>query len=299
MIKTYLVLTLAVCSVSFAGVLVRLAETHPFVVVFYRTLFALIILLPFSLPNIIQNYRQKHLSSALLGRIVIMGIVFALHLFFWIFGLGLTNVANATIAFSSNPLFTAVGAYIFLQEKVNRYVILAIILGILGVTVLGSGDFSLSRKYFLGDMLALIGGIMFAAYFIIGKPLRKEAHLDNMALMSMVYAVTCLFTTLLILIGGYSLWPISIKSLSALLACTIFPTILGHVLLIYVLRVLPAGVVSAATFAEPIIGGAAAYFIFNEGFSARVWIGYVVIVAGLSSLIYAERVKIKARKNNW
>ncbi|MBF0312595.1 MAG: DMT family transporter [Oligoflexia bacterium] len=286
MTKTYLYLSIAICSLSLAGPLIRLCDSNPFLIAFYRMFFAMLVLLPLSLPHLKRILPTLSLKNY--GRILLMAIFFSAHLIFWIISLSHTKVANAMIAFSLNPVFTAIAAFFFLKEKIDRYVIIALFLGLAGLVVLGYEDLSLAQNYFYGDMLAALGGAFFAAYFVIGRPLRQLPELNNFALMSMIYFIGSLLALIFIFFYDVPLFTLSQQSMLAIAALVFFPTILGHVGLAYVLKYLPASMVSASTLVEPVLGGIVAYNLFHEDYSYKVWIGYALIVAGLLFLIYSE-----------
>ncbi|MBF0298119.1 MAG: DMT family transporter [Oligoflexia bacterium] len=288
MFKIYFALTISVISISMAGNLVRLCGAHPFIIAFYRLIFALIILFPFFLPKFLKSYKKIPLKIYL--KIALMGVVFVAHFYGWFYSIYMTKVANATITFATNPAFIALGAYLFLKEKLDRYIWFSIIMGIVGVIILGFEDFTLSPKYFLGDLLALFAGIIFSIYFLIGKSLRdnSKVNIDNIVLMYLVYFFAATVASAVVLFSNLKILDIDQRAFWSLIALTIFPTILGHVLLIYVLKEMKASIVSAATFVEPVVAGVAAYFLFTESLTVRALMGYLFIVIGLSILVFTR-----------
>ncbi|MBF0360246.1 MAG: DMT family transporter [Oligoflexia bacterium] len=294
MFKIYFALTISIASISMAGSLVRLCGAHPFIIAFYRLLFALILLFPIFLPKFLKSY--KSIPAKIYFKIALMGIFFVLHFYGWFYAIYMTKVANATIAFATNPIFIALGAYLFLKEKLDKFIWISIIMGIIGVTVLGSEDLSLSPKSFYGDLLSVIAGMIFATYFLIGKSLRDNSsnnannvNIDNTVLMYLVYFFALIVASIVVFVAKSPILEINQREFYTLVALTIFPTILGHALLIYALKEMKASIVSAATFVEPIVAGIAAYFLFAEPFTVKIAIGYILIISGLSLLIFSNK----------
>lgn len=294
MFKVYVALAVAVTSISMAGSLVRLCGEHPFVIAFYRLIFALILLFPIFIPKFIKSYNT--IPAKIYFKIALMGVVFVGHFYGWFYAIYMTKVANATITFATNPVFIAIGAYIFLKEKLDKYIWFSIIMGVIGVTILGSEDFSISSKYFYGDLLSLFAGIIFAIYFLIGKSLRSNnsLKLDNVILMYLVYFFGALVASLVIIFTKTPILDITTRSFLFLVLLTIFPTILGHALLIYVLKEMKASIVSATTFFEPVVAGVAAYFLFSETLTPKTIIGYILIVVGLLVLAFTREGNSKS-----
>ncbi len=285
----YVILTVATLILSQAGNVIRFAETHPISVAFFRLLFASLILVPFTLPVIKKNL--KLLTPKTILQLTFMGIFFSLHFFFWIKAVQITKVGHAAICFALNPAFIAIGAVIFLKEKISKGTILGIILGFIGIATIGLGDFSfegLNNQDFLGDALSVLAALVFAIYFLIGKSLRS--NIDNRVVMSFVYTIGSFFSFILISFMDLPLGNFSQTTWLALLSLAIFQTILGHASIIYVLKFFKASFVSTFLLLEPLLAGLVAFFLFAEKISPAAWVGYILISLGII-LLFEDDIK--------
>ncbi len=280
----YFVLIFATLILSQAGIVIRFADTHYVTVAFYRLLFATIILAPFSIGSLKKSYSQIDKRAAM--KIFLMGVFFALHFFFWIKAVQTTKVAHAAICFALNPAFISVGAFLFLKEKIDSRTIIGLVIGFIGIIVIASGDLSFhdfNKNNFLGDIYALLGGLSFAIYFLLGKSIRK--HIGNRFLMTAVYGVGALLSLTIIFYAKLPLGNFSNHSTwVALLVLAVFQTILGHASIIYILKFMKASFVSTFLLVEPLLAGIVAFFLFNEHVALTAWLGYLLIIIGICFL---------------
>ena len=285
----YVILALATLILSQAGNVIRFADTHPISVAFFRLLFASLIILPLTLPILKKNLKLLTFKNIL--RLTLMGIFFALHFFFWIKAVQITKVGHAAICFALNPAFIAIGAVLFLKEKISKGTILGILLGFIGIATIGLGDFSFedfNNQDFIGDALSVLAALVFAIYFLIGKSLR--AQIDNRVVMSFVYVVGSLFSFILISFMDLPLGGFSQTTWIALLCLAIFQTILGHASIIYVLKFFKASFVSTFLLLEPLLAGLVAFFLFGEKITTAAWGGYILISLGII-LLFEDDIK--------
>lgn len=292
----YVILIVATLILSQAGNVIRFADTHPISVAFFRLLFASVVLVPLSLPVLKKNL--KLLDKKTLLRLVLMGVFFALHFFLWIKAVQVTKVAHAAICFALNPAFIAIGAVLFLKEKINRGTILGILLGFIGIATISLGDFSfndLNNQDFLGDLLSILAALAFAIYFLIGKSMRE--NLDNRLVMSIVYIVGALFSLIIISFMDLPLGGFSNQTWGALLTLALFQTILGHASIIYVLKFFKASFVSTFLLLEPLLAGIVAFFLFGEKITFAASVGYILISLGIV-LLFEDDIRKSLKPKN-
>ena len=280
-----LLLTLSIVTLSQAGNIIRLCDAPPPVVAFYRLIMAFILLAP------IGWYKfKKHslkLSKHDFLQTSAMGIFFAFHFFTWISAIQHTTVANAAILFSSAPLMTAIGANFFFKESVHRGIAVAMISGIIGVIFTGVGDLSFESRYLYGDLMGVLAAVFFACYFLMGK--KVQAKSNFFITMPLVFLAAAVTSLLVIFWQGLPLTGFSPITWSGFVALAILPTIIGHGLLIYSLRIFSSSTVSTLTLVEPILAALGAWVYFGE---APLWysgIGYLVMAVGLGYMFNYSR----------
>lgn len=124
------------------------ATTEPFVVVFFRSLFALVCTLPgiykYGFKKIKTNHWNFYVTRAITGTI---GMVL---IFVAISKLPITSVTALTFTV---PLITSVFAVIYLNEKLKSHNIIALIFGFLGILIIlrpGTDTFQTASLLVLG-----------------------------------------------------------------------------------------------------------------------------------------------------
>lgn len=102
-------------------------------------------------------------------------------------GVTLTQANIAATIYTTYPIWITIYSIFLLNEKDNlKYKFLGIAIGIVGVAILMThfnftGFFSL--EYFFGNLLVLIGSIMWSLYSVLGKKIQQsEKEISNCAL---------------------------------------------------------------------------------------------------------------------
>ena len=65
----------------------------------------------------------------------------------------------------------------------------------------------------------------------------------------------------------------------------IIPTLIGHTIFSYSIKYVSPTILASIPLGEPIIASILAFVLFNEGITSHVFIGGIIIAAGLLLLI--------------
>ncbi len=249
-----LVLVLALIGISFAGPLVRLSAAHPLTIAIWRLAFSLLLIGAFLIAT--GSWRQwKRLDRRGLLLAVGAGAMLALHFWTWNASIAMTTVAASVVLVNLQPAIVAVLSVIWLKEPPARRQWIGIAIAMVGALVIALPDFRESagtvvHHPLLGDLLALIGAITAAIYFVTGRRLR--ATLDLWPYVSLVYG-----SCLVVLIGLALLVHAPVlgqppREMAIFAALAIGPMLLGHTGLNWALKYLPAYVVNVTLLGEPV-----------------------------------------------
>ncbi|MFW5996226.1 MAG: DMT family transporter [Halanaerobiaceae bacterium] len=274
----YLVLGAGVISVSFAAILIRLTEAPAPVVAFYRLALAAVILAPITWTKY-RKELEEVLNRKYLLPLTAGGFFLAAHFLFWITSLDYTTVASSVVFVSTQPIFVALGAFLIFRRKTPAKIIFGIVIAILGSIIIGASDLKITGNFFYGDMLALTGAVMIAAYYLIASRLRKNLHL--IPYVFVIYSTTALFLLFYVLIGGYSLSTYGAKDFFIFLLLAVGPNVIGHTCLNWAIKYVSPSVVSASILGEPIGSTLLAVLILGEIPPAGTIIGGTVILCGI------------------
>ena len=283
----YLGVGLGVMTVSTAAILIRLAqvETHSLVIAAWRLMLATLILAPITLATCWSELRtltRREWSSALVS-----GLLLALHFATWITSLAYTSVAASVVLVSTHSIFVGLASHALLHERLSRNMVVALLIATAGGTLIGLGDLGEGTHRLWGDVLALVGAMAVAGYFLIGRRLR--ARLSLLTYVFPVYGTAAVVLMIIMLTSGLPVLPQHSQTWLWLLLMALGPQILGHSSLNWALRYLSATYVTIAVLGEPICSTLLAWWLLGEKPSLWAVVGGALTLAGVGIASHVER----------
>jgi drug/metabolite transporter (DMT)-like permease len=190
---------------------------------------------------------------------VLAGVLLAAHFACWTPSLHYTTVASATALVCTQPVWTALGARL-VGRTVSGPAWAGIGLSSLGVALLTGADLSVSGHALTGDLLALIAGVLAAAYTTAGEVARRSVSTG--VYTSLCYGTCAVVLLVAALIGRVRLTGYDGQTWLRLVALTVTAQLLGHTLFNRVVGRVGATVVATAILLEvPGAAGIAAVFL--------------------------------------
>ena len=272
--KIYFMLAFGIFIISFAAILINLADAPPMIIAFYRMFFSTVILTPI----FVIKYRKKA-KLFLDYRPILVGLFLAIHFILWITAFEYTNVANAVIFVAMQPLFTLLLEFLFAKEDLRQGVVIGVILALVGSIIISIGDINMLFSKIWGDLLALSASFFAALYLFIGRSLRKKV--DYFPYIYIIYTYAALFLGLFVLIRDLSFTGYGQMNYLYFLGLALGPTLIGHSVLNYSVRFVPTTIVSLSILGEPIITTILAWWILGEGITKITVIGGMFILGGI------------------
>ncbi len=269
-------LPIAVFSVSFAAIIIRLSDSHPISIAFYRMLFSSILLLPF-LPSYINEIKKLNKREWFL--LITSGLFLSVHFAAWITSLSYTSVASSVVLVSAHPIVVAWVSGWYLNERTPRGAYFSILFALVGITIMTFSSYTAARWSIIGDILAIIGMLAVAGYLIRGREVRRKISLVPYAFI--VYFTSTIFLAVFSL--GFST-PFKVYPSGEYIlffALALIPTIFGHTLYNWVLKYLDARQVSTTLLGEPICASVLAFIILSETPPFLTVIGAAITLLGI------------------
>lgn len=270
-----IIIILGVVGTSLSAIFVRFSDTASSILVFYRMLFAVVLLMPFLISGNINEYKQADRKSILLC--VISGLFLGTHLICYFEGLKRTSIASCVSLVDTEVFFVALGGSIFLHEKLSKKSWICILITFLGSIVIAAGD--MSGGGLSGDILALSGAVCSCIYTLIGRKVRKI--MSTTAYTWIVYFFAGTVVLVVSVINGNYVIPISMKNLFIALLLAVFCTLLGHSVFSWGLKFEKASFVSTVKLLEPVFASITGVFLFKEIPSVSSVIGGLMVIAGI------------------
>ncbi len=278
-VKVYLILFGGVFALSTSAIWVRVAGAPSGVTAFYRLALTTLALLPFFLCSGSCRKEVKALRPGQWKRIVAAGVLLALHFLMWFESLNYTSTASSTVIVCLQPLFAMALERFVQQVKFRPSALLGCGIALLGSFIIGLGDFQISGKSLLGDVLAFVAAGVIALYFFLGQGIRQEVSALTYSVLS--YGTSALVLLGYVLLRGDALTGYSAQTYGAFLGLALIATVGGQFVFNLLLKQLPASAVTMSILGEPVGTCILAYFFLHESMSAQQLLGITTILGGL------------------
>ena len=243
----------AIIGVGASGPIIAKSQMPVPTMIFWRNIIGGLVMLPFALAR--SEWKSKEQRRAI-GWSVAAGILLASHFICFFWAMRLTSVATGTALTATQPIFAAIfvkltGGHIPKKSFGGMLIAFASVIVITGI------DLNLSLRSFQGDLMAVVGGALGAAYMVIGAKVQRDIS-------------TSTFTAVCYIVCGLSILPIVLLTNSPftgftsyewlLLTSLIIGTqLLGHTLFNFSLKRVSPAVVSLIIFFEVPVSAILAY----------------------------------------
>jgi len=286
------VLGLALLGVSLSGPLVRLSHAHPLAIAAWRLAFALIVITAALLVT--GEWRQWRLLSwreTAIGAGA--GAMLALHFWSWNTSVSLTSVAASVVLVNTQPVVVALLSVVWLREAPSRRQWIGIVVAMLGAVVVALPDLLATPatadrpRALLGDLLALVGAVTAATYFVAGRRLRGT--LELWSYVGLVYGSCFVALLVLALVTAAPVLHQPPRELAIFAGLALGPMLLGHTGLNWALKRSPAYVVNLTLLGEPVGATIIAAFLpgIREVPAPLTFVGGAIVFVGI--LLAARR----------
>ena len=175
------------------------------------------------------------------------GLLLGAHFATWIPSLRFTTVASSTALVATQPVWAALIAR-RRGVHIPRTAWIGIAISLLGVLVLTGVDLSVDPRHLIGDLLALAGAVLAAAYVTVSESARRTV--STATLTTGLYATAAVMLLGLCLLLQQPLSGYGAQAWLYILLLTAGAQLLGHTLINKVLSTTSATVVSLAILLE-------------------------------------------------
>lgn len=182
-----------------------------------------------------------------------------------------TAVSNVVVIVASTPIFAAVMAWVFLRERTERRVQIAIAVTVIGVLVVVSGSFG--QPTLDGDLLALAAILMFSFSVIVW---RQRPDVNRALTLALSSATMALITAPFASLGDA---PLRVFVAGGLMGIVFNP--IGRISYTNAPRFAPASEVALFTPVETVAATVWAWAFFDERPSAQTVVGGVVVICAV------------------
>jgi drug/metabolite transporter (DMT)-like permease len=251
------------------------AAIHPFEIAFFRSLFALIVVLPWFVRHGLAPLRTRHIG--LHGLRAILNVCAMLSFFY---ALSIAPLSEVTALGFTAPIFATLLAALLLGESLRLRRWTAIATGFLGVLIILRPGFDAVGP---GQLLTLFSSLVWACALLVIKTLsRTDSSVTIISYMALLMipltAVPAAFVWH---------WPDATQLLWLVLIGLLGGT--GQFCMTEALRLADTAVVMPIDFCKLIWVAVLAYLAFGEVPDRFTWLGGTVVFASVLYITYRER----------
>ena len=246
---------------SYSATKVLMADAPFFLVTSLRYLIAL--------PPLVAIAAARHglrMNAGDLLRCAAMGVAtFALTPLLMYWGVDLSRASDAAVITAGEPILAAVGAWVFLGERIGRRVRIALVLAFAGVLLLSEFWSESSPIHPAGPLLILVAVMFEASYSVIGKHVLARHPPLKTAAVALGFG--CAVNTVAVTALGW--WPraTAIPPAGWLLLAGYLAglcTLVGYTFWFFALRHTPVSKVAISIFVQPVLGVVIAWIWVSE-----------------------------------
>lgn len=277
-------IAVAVAAVSTSAPLIRQAAAPALAIALWRNVLASGVLVPFSLVTARSELASLDRRQWRLA--VLAGALLAAHFATWIPSLSFTTIASSVALVATQPVWAALIAR-QRGQHVPRAAWLGIGVAVAGAVLLTGIDVRISSRALFGDLLALAGGALAAAYVTVGAEVR--ATVSTTVYTTVCYATAGIVLLAVCIVSGQQLGGYPAATWWALVGLTVGAQLLGHSVFNRVLRTTSPTVVSVAILFEIVGAAVLAQLWFGETPPLAAVPAAALIAAGVVLVVRSGR----------
>ncbi len=215
---------------------------------------------------------------------IVIGVLFGLEFLLLYWGPNFTDVSRAVIFLYSHPFWVAIGAHFLLtNDRLTLVKTVGLCLAFAGlVLVFGSRSPTLGPYFWVGDLLELTAGLLWAATTIYVKKFiwnRPITHFQTL-FAQLFFSIPVLAIGALIFEWGH---PLDLKPLvvTMLFYQCVIVAFMSYLLWFWLIHRYPVSKLAAFTFPTPLFGVLLSGLLLGEAITLLLAIGLVLVAAGI------------------
>lgn len=274
-------LNIAVLLVSTSGVLGRYISMPPPVTIWWRCVFAAVILGAYCWYKKID---LKIGSKRDFTTIILSGFLFGAHWVTYFYALHLSNVAIGMLSLFTYPVITALLEPLFFKTKLNKKHVLLGVVVLIGIYFLAP-EFNLENNQTKGIVFGLISAVFYAIRNILMKQKIASYHGSMLMFYQMVIITLVLWPVLFIFDANPT-----INDWQALLVLALLTTAIGHTLFVMSFKNFSISTASIMSSVQPIYGIIFGMLLLNE-FPALTTLfgGFLILTTVIIESIHSHK----------
>ena len=247
--------------------------------IFWRNIIGGLIMLPFAL---VRGEWKSQVQRSAIKWSALAGFLLALHFICFFWAMKYTSVATGTALTATQPIFAAIFVKLT-GGHIPKKSIGGMVIAFVSVIIITGIDLNLSLRSFQGDLMAVIGGALGAAYMMIGAKVQRD--ISTSTFTSVCYLVCGLSILPVVFLNDSNLNGFSSNEWLLLGGLILGAQFLGHTLFNFSLKRVSPAVVSLIVFFEVPVSAILAYFWLGQQPPAGTIPGIIGLLFGCSLFV--------------
>ena len=268
----------ATLMLAVSAILTRYTSASSMGLVFYRMLFSVILTAPLVLFALCRGTLGK-IDPKRIGFCMLSGVVLALHFFTFFESLRFTSIASNLVLINTSVFFTAGIMFVLFGERISRKATGAIFVTFGGSVIIAISDLGGSNNEFWGDILAVIGALLFSIYTIIGGKVRSTV---TTVMYTFIVYISATITAFVICVGGGGdIMNFDTTDYLCAFGMAFFCTLLGQSLYSWGVKYESPTFIAVIGLGEPVFGALLGLIILGEIPATMVLLGSAIVLLGM------------------
>jgi drug/metabolite transporter (DMT)-like permease len=220
---------------------------------------------------------------------IVTGMLFGLEFVFVYLGIRYTDAARSAVLMYLSPFVVAIGAHIFLNERLNAIKTAGLVLAFIGVYLVFRGKpATYGTLMLVGDIFIVIAAILWGATTIyIKKYLAGKVHFINTFLYQLVFSLPILFVCTYFMEDRW-VFNISYPIVVSVLFQSVIVAFASYLVWFKLIHIYPVGKLSAFTFFAPIFGVFSGTLLMKEQLTTGLVAGLILVSIGVYCANYRK-----------
>ena len=220
---------------------------------------------------------------------LITGMLFGLEFVFVYLGIRYTDAARSAVLMYLSPFVVAIGAHLFLKERLNTLKTAGLVLAFIGVYLVFRGKpATYGRHMLMGDIFIVIAAILWGATTLyIKKFLAARVHFINTFLYQLVFSLPILFVCTYFMEDRWII-NITYPILFSVFFQSVIVAFASYLVWFKLIHVYPVGKLSAFTFFAPIFGVFSGTIFMKEQLTFGLIAGLILVSIGVYCANYRK-----------
>jgi drug/metabolite transporter (DMT)-like permease len=270
----FILLIVGLLCIGWSAIFVKLAAVSGFASAFYRMAFASVAILPLWLSRKKTGLDAKAIKTA-----IFCGCLFAVDIAFWNTSILLSKAAISTLLANLAPVWVGLASIFIFKEKPKAIFWIGTAVAMFGVIVIVGIDKVYHTKLSVGNMLAIVSSMFYAAYLITTQKVRNALDTVSFTAISMFTSTLVLFV--ICMVSETKLTGYTHKSWLALIGLALISQLGGWLSINWALGHIKSTSASVTLLGQSVVTALIAVPVLGELLTWPEAFGAVIVLCGI------------------